>query len=95
MVPAHDGTAAFKVFDNVEDLLALRLPHHPTYIQQGGDMLLPVGRKDAKRKKSRQVSTEIESVWCRQRLSSFLSNSYSLCVRGSVSGKAQKYDFIF
>lgn len=95
VVPAHEGTAAFKVFDDVEDLLALRLPHHPTYIQQGGDMLLPVGWKDAKRKKSRQVSAEIESAWCRQRLPSFLSNSYSLCVRGSVSGNSQKYDFTF
>lgn len=45
VVPAHENAATFKVFDNVEDLLALRLPHHPTYVQQGGDMLLPVGRR--------------------------------------------------
>lgn len=46
VVPAHEDTAAFKVFDDVEDLLALRLPHHPTYVQQGGDVLFPVERKD-------------------------------------------------
>lgn len=55
MVPAHENAATFKVFDNVKNLLALRLPHHPTNIQQGGDMLLPVGRRDAKRKNSTKV----------------------------------------
>lgn len=69
VVPAHEGIAAFKVFDNVEDLLALRLPHHPPNVQQGGDVLLPVGRKDTGRKGGRRVLMEIGSVWCRQRLS--------------------------
>jgi len=32
-IPAHQGAAALKVFDDVEDLLALSLPHHPSYIQ--------------------------------------------------------------
>lgn len=52
MVPAHEVTTAFKVFDDVEDLLALRLPHHPPYVEQGGDMLLPVERKDIRRRMS-------------------------------------------
>lgn len=55
VVPAHENTATFKVLDDVEDLLALRLSHHPAYVQQGGDMLLPVGRRDAKRKRSTKV----------------------------------------
>lgn len=46
MVPAQEGTTAFKVFDNVEDLLALCLPHHPSYVQQSRNVLLPVGRKE-------------------------------------------------
>lgn len=55
VVPAHENAATFKVLDDVEDLLALRLPHHSTYVQQGGDMLLPVGSRDAKRKRSTKV----------------------------------------
>lgn len=58
VVPAHENAATFKVFDDVEDLLALRLPHHSTNIQQGGDVLLPVGNTDAKRKKSTKVSAD-------------------------------------
>lgn len=69
MVPAHEYTAAFKVFDNVENLLALCLPHHPSHIQEGGYMFLPVGRKDAGRKRGRRVLMEIGFIWCRQRLS--------------------------
>lgn len=69
MVPAHEGTATFKVFDDVEDLLALCLPHHPSYVQQGGDVLLPVGRKDAGRKRGRLVLMEIRFVCVCQRLS--------------------------
>lgn len=56
MVPAHEGAAAFKVFDNVEDLLSLRLPHHPSYVQQGGDVSLPVGKKDTERKENRRIN---------------------------------------
>lgn len=76
VVPAHEGTATFKVFDDVEDLLALCLPHHPSYVQQGGDVLLPVGRKDAGRKRGRLVLMEIGFVCVCQRLSWFLSNSH-------------------
>ena len=43
VVPAHEGRAAAKVFDDVEDLLTLGLPHHAPHVQQGGDVLLPVG----------------------------------------------------
>lgn len=68
VVPAHEGAAALKVFDDVEDLLALSLPHHAPYVEQGGNVLLPVGRKDAERKRGRLVLMEIRSVWCRQRL---------------------------
>lgn len=50
-VPTHQRAAALKVFNDVEDLLALGLPHHPSYVQQGGDVLLPVGRKDEERKR--------------------------------------------
>ena len=52
VVPAHKDTAAFKVFDNVKDLLSFRLPHHPSHIQQGGDMLLPVEWKNTRRKEA-------------------------------------------
>lgn len=55
VVTAHEGRAAFKVFHDIKDLLSLSLPHHPSDIQQGGDMLLPVGRKDAGRKVGRQL----------------------------------------
>lgn len=55
MVPTHQDTAAFKVFDDVEDLLTLRLPHHPAYVQQGGDVFLPVERKDTGRMRGRRV----------------------------------------
>lgn len=44
-IPAHGSAAAFKVFDNVEDLLALCLSHHPPNIQQSGNMLFPVERR--------------------------------------------------
>lgn len=44
-IPAHGSAAALKVFDNVEDLLALCLPHHPPSVQQSGNMLFPVGRR--------------------------------------------------
>lgn len=63
VVSAHENTATFKVFDDVEDLLALCLPHHPTNVQQGGDMLLPVGRTNAKRKKSTKVLADVGSFW--------------------------------
>lgn len=46
LVPAHEDTTAFKVFDDVEDLLALCLPHHPSYVQQSRDVLLPVRRQE-------------------------------------------------
>lgn len=76
VVPAHEGAAAFKVFDDVEDLLALRLPHHPSYVEQGGDVLLPVWRKDTGRKGGRRVLMEIGSVWCRQKAVMTLSNCH-------------------
>lgn len=62
MVPAHERISAFKVSDNVEDLLALRLPHHPTYVEQGGNVLLPAGRKDTGRKRGRRVLVGTGSV---------------------------------
>lgn len=49
VVTAHKGSAALKVFDNVQDLLALGLAHHPPHIQQGGDVLLPIGRRRGER----------------------------------------------
>lgn len=55
MVTAHEGAAAFKIFDDIEDLLSLCLPHHPSNIQQGGDMLLPAKRKDTGRTKDKWV----------------------------------------
>lgn len=55
MVPTYRGGAALKVFDDVKDLLALRLPHHPTYVQQGGDMLFPVESKDIWRRMKGKV----------------------------------------
>lgn len=51
MVSTHDSAAAFKVFDDIEDLLPLGLPHHPSHVQQGGDVPLPLGWKDTKRKR--------------------------------------------
>lgn len=56
VVPAHENAAAFKVFDDVKDLLALRLPRHPTNVQQGGDMFLPVGKKRQKEEEHKGVS---------------------------------------
>lgn len=76
VVPAHENAATFKVLDDVEDLLALRLPHHPAYVQQGGDMLLPVGRRDAKRKRSTKVLADAGSLWRCRALSSFRSSGH-------------------
>lgn len=90
VVPTHENAATFKVFDDVEDLLALRLPHHPTNVQQGGDMLLPVGKSGTKRKKSTKVSADAGSFWHYWAQSSFRVNEH---VRGSVSGKADNLDF--
>lgn len=91
VVPAHENAVAFKVFDDVEDLLALRLPHHPANVQQGGDVLLPVGRTDAKRKKSTKVLADAESFWNYCAQSSFRSNGH---VRESVSGKVDDWHFL-
>ena len=55
MVSAHQDAAALKVFHDVEDLLTLCLPHHSAYVQQGGDVFLPVGRKDTGRMRGRRV----------------------------------------
>lgn len=46
-VPGQQGNAAvtaLDVFYNVEDLLPLRLPGHPTDVQDGRHMLLPEQR---------------------------------------------------
>lgn len=49
-IPANGSAVALKVFDNVEDLLAFCLPHHPPNVQQSGNMLFPVeGRMDGGR----------------------------------------------
>lgn len=66
VVSTHGGAAAFKVFDNVEDLLPLGLPHHPAHVQQGGDVPLPLGWRDAKRKRVSPGFSGNASVQCRQ-----------------------------
>lgn len=68
VVTAHEGTSALKVSDDVEDLLALRLPHHPPNVQQGGDVLLPVQRKDIRRRRREVDGCEwqLNIVWCHQ-----------------------------
>lgn len=78
VVPAHENAATFKVFDDVEDLLALCLAHHPTYVEQGGDMLLPVGSRHAKRKKSTKVSTDAGSCGVGERRHHFGATLRSL-----------------
>ena len=40
---AHQRRAALKVLHHVEDLLALRLPHHAPNVQQRGHVPLPIG----------------------------------------------------
>lgn len=44
-IPTQGGAAAFKVSDDVEDLLTLCLPHHPPNVQQSGNVLFPVERR--------------------------------------------------
>lgn len=95
VVPAHEGIAALEVFDDVEDLLALCLPHHPPYVQQGGDVLLPVGRKDTGRKGGRRVLMEIGSVWCRQSSVMTLSNSQISLSHIICFWEGQKFDAVF
>lgn len=95
VVPAHEGIAALKVFDDVEDLLALCLPHHPPYVQQGGDVLLPVGRKDTGRKGGRRVLMEFGSVWCRQGSVMILSNSHISLSHTICFWEGQKFGTFF
>lgn len=86
VVPAHEGIAAFKVFDDVEDLLALRLPHHTPNVQQGGDMLLPVGRKDTGKEGGQ---TGVNGNWVclvSSKTVMTLSNSHMSVSHRSVSG---------